>query len=206
MTVPPTAVFWDADGVLQRVRTGSEESMRPAVDGLVEDVDGFLADARREEAPALTGEVRWLDVLPGLLSRWGIADAYDDVVRTWLSIEPVPESRELIGPLRGAGVRCYLASNQDRRRARHMHEKVGYPDLLDGELYSCDLGAAKPDADYFTRALARVELPPEQVLLVDDNPRNVDAARSLGLRAECWSYHEDPAVLRDHLLRHGLPA
>jgi putative hydrolase of the HAD superfamily len=201
---PPRAVLWDADGVLQRVPAGGEESMRPALGGRIDDVDGFLAQAFWEERPALRGEVRWLDVLPGLLARWGIGDAYDDVVRAWLSIEPVVPARDLVRAVRRSGVRCYLASNQDARRARFMQENLGYPDLLDGELYSCDLGRAKPDLAYFEKVLERVALSPGQVVFVDDNVANVEAARSLGMAAETWSYAEPADVLREHLARHGL--
>jgi putative hydrolase of the HAD superfamily len=201
---PPVAVLWDADGVLQRVPPGGQESMRPALEGRVEDIDTVLAQALSEERPALRGEVRWLDVLPGLLDRWDLADAYDDMVQVWLSIEPVDDSRALVGEVRRAGVRCYLASNQDAHRAHFMQQNLGYPDLLDGAFYSCDLGAAKPESAYFEAILARLALDADQVLFVDDNDTNVEAAREVGLRAESWSYHEQTAVLRDHLTRHGL--
>ena len=202
----PTAVLWDADGVLQRVATGTEESMRPAVAGLVDDVDAFLAEAVREERPALAGQVRWLDVLPGLLARWGIAEAYDGVVREWLSIEPVEAVRDLVREVRAGGVQCYLASNQDAYRASYMQERLGYKGLLDGCFYSCDLAAAKPDAAYYSELLRRLDLRPGQVLLVDDNALNVRSARALGMRAEQWSCREATSLLRGRLARHGLPA
>ena len=198
-------MLWDADGVLQRVPPGWEESIRPAIEGHVEDVDGFLAQAFWEERPALRGEVRWLDVLPGLLERWGIPDAYDDMVRVWLSIQPVEDARALVDVVRRSGVPCYLASNQDAHRARFMQENLGYPDLLDGAFYSCDLGAAKPESAYFEAILARLALSADQVLFIDDKDSNVEAAREAGLAAEVWSYREEPAVLRAHLVRHGLP-
>jgi putative hydrolase of the HAD superfamily len=73
-TDPPVrVVLWDADGVLQRVPGGGEESMRPAVQDRLHDVDAFLAEALREERPALTGEARWVEVLAQLLERWGSA-------------------------------------------------------------------------------------------------------------------------------------
>ena len=201
----PGAVLWDADGVLQRVPRGSEESMRPAVEGLVDDVDGLLAEAVRAERPALTGDVRWVDVLPGLLERWGIADAHDDVLRTWLTIEAVPGTHDLVRALRAAGVRCYLATNQDERRGRLMHEQLGYCDLLDGAFYSYELGLAKPDPAYFAAVADRLGVAPDRLLLIDDNAANVAGARSAGLDAEVWSYREDLGVLRDHLSRRGLP-
>jgi putative hydrolase of the HAD superfamily len=198
-------VLWDADGVLQRVPDGWEESMRPALEGRLDDVDGFLAQAFGEERSALTGEVRWLEVLPGLLDRWGVGDAYDEVLTVWLTIEEVPGARDLVRALRSAGVRCYLASNQDEHRGRHMHRRLGYADLLDGAFYSYRLGLAKPDPAYFARIVEELGATPDDLLFVDDNLANVESARTVGLRAEAWSYREPLGVLRDHLTRHGLP-
>ena len=200
----PAAVLWDADGVLQRVPDGGEESMRPALEGRVDDLEACLEQAVLAERPALAGEVRWLDVLPGLLAGWGIPEAYDDVVRLWLTTEPVDAARDLVREVRSGGVACHLASNQDVHRASYMQETLGYADLLDGALYSCALGAAKPDPAYFAAVLERLGLPAGRVLFLDDRAANVEVARALGLVAETWSYREDPAALRGHLVRHGV--
>ena len=200
-----TTLLLDADGVLQRVPNGWEESMRPALEGRVDDVEGFLAEASAAERPALTGTVRWLDVLPGLLERWGIPAAYDDLVDVWLSIEPVPGVREIVEALRGKGIRCGLATNQDVVRAEFMHESLGYGDLLDEAFYSCELGVAKPDPAYFSAIIDRLDVPAGETLFVDDSLRNVEAARSVGLRAEHWVHTDGLGALRDHLVRHGLP-
>jgi len=199
------AVLWDADGVLQHLPDGWEASMRPVVGHLVDDVESFLAEAFAAERPALTGEARWIEVLPELLDKWGLADSFDDAMRVWLTIEPVTETRELVESLRAAGVGCYLATNQDEHRGRHMHTTLGYGDLLDDCFYSYELGVAKPDPAYFTTVLERLGLPAGGVLFVDDNDVNVASARSVGLRAECWHVRDGVAALVDHLRRHGLP-
>ena len=199
-------VLWDADGVLQRVPHEWEESMRPAVEGRGLDVTAFLDEAFAAERPALTGEVRWLDVLPALLARWGIGDALDEVLAVWLSIEEVPAVRPLVEKVRSAGVRCALATNQDEPRASYMRVQLGYDELMDATFWSYELGVAKPDPAYFTAVLDRLAVPASRVLFFDDNEANVVAARSVGLHAKTWSYREDVDVLRDHLRRHGLPA
>ena len=200
-----TVVLWDADGVLQHLPDGWEASMRPVVGHLVDDVEGFLAEAFEAERPTLAGQGRWVEVLPVLLERWGLADSYDDAMRVWLTIEPVVETREVVRSLRAGGVRCYLATNQDEHRGRHMHETFGYADLFDDAFYSYELGVAKPDPAYFEAVLDRLSLPPEQVLFVDDNRVNVESARSVGLCAEQWHVEDGQAALREHLTRHGLP-
>lgn len=205
-TAAVAAVLWDADGVLQHLPEGWEASMRPVVGHLVDDVEGFLAEAFAAERPALTGDARWLDVLPGLLEKWGIGHAHDDALQVWLTIEPVMETREIVEHLRDCGVRCYLATNQDEHRGQHMHTTLGYGDLFDGSFYSYELRVAKPDPAYFTAVLDRLGLPGDAVLFVDDNAANVEAARSVGLRAERWHVDDGVDVLHDLLRRHGLPA
>lgn len=199
------AVLWDADGVLQHLPAGWEASMRPVVGHLVDDVEAFLAEAFAAERPALTGDARWLEILPGLLERWGLAASYDEALRVWLTIEPVVETRELVAALRARGLLCALATNQDEHRGRHMHENLGYADLFDDTFYSYELGVAKPDPAFFTAVLDRLGLAPDQVLFVDDNAENVASAREVGLRAEQWHVDEGVDRLRERLAGHGLP-
>lgn len=199
------AVFWDADGVLQHLPAGWEASMRPVVGHLVDDVETFLAEAFAAERPALTGDARWVEVLPVLLEKWGIAESYDDALRVWLTIEPVAETRALVSALRAAGVRCYLATNQDEHRGRHMHENLGYAQLFDDTFYSYELRVAKPDPAYFRAVLDRLGVPADEVLFVDDNAANVESARGVGLRAEQWHVDDGVDALREQLRAHHLP-
>jgi putative hydrolase of the HAD superfamily len=201
---PVAAVLWDADGVLQDVPSGWEASMRPAVGHLLDDVDAFLTAAFEAERPALTGDARWMEVLPRLLEQWGVPEAYGQAVDVWLTIEPVPEVRALVEKVRASGVRCFLATNQDEHRGGYMQAHLGYADLMDGALYSYEMRVAKPDPAYFRLALDRLRLQPGQVLLVDDNVGNVEAARGVGLIAEKWHVLDGVDVLVDILRRHGL--
>ena len=199
-----STVLWDADGVLQRTPSGFEESMRPALQGRVDDVEGFMAEAFAAERPALTGDVRWLDVLPELLERWRIPEAYDDLVRVWLTIEAVPGTHEIVRALRAQGIRCCLATNQDVVRGTFMQDDLGYGHLLDAAFYSYEMRVAKPDPAYFTTILGRLDEAAKRVLFVDDSLRNVEAAREVGLAAEHWAHGDGLGALRDHLGHHGL--
>jgi len=55
--------------------------------------------------------------------------------------------------------------------------------LFDVVVCSGDEGVAKPDPAIFRRALARLEVEPQQAVFIDDTPGHVEAARSLGLYA-----------------------
>ena len=199
----PAVVLWDADGVLQTVPRGWEHSMRPVVEGQVDDVEKFLIEAFEAEVPSLRGEIPWSRQLTDLLERWGVPQLHDEALRVWFTILPVEVSRDLVRRVRAGGVTCHLASNQDRTRAEHMRREVGYDELLDGCFFSCDLGAAKPQPEFFRLVLDRLGVEPQQALFVDDNPVNVAEADALGLRALCWNDREDIDILRGWLVEQG---
>ena len=95
----------------------------------------------------------------------------------WGSIVVDPESLALVDELRGAGYGVHLGTNQDSHRARYMRETLGYDDVFDVGVYSCDIGVAKPETAYFEKAVTLIGAPAETVLFVDDKQANVDGAR-----------------------------
>ena len=199
----PAVVLWDADGVLQTVPRGWEHTMRPVVEGHVDDVDAFLVEAFEAEAPSLRGEVPWTHQLAVLLERWGVPELQERALEVWFTIIPVPGSRDLVRRVRAGGVPCHLASNQDRSRAEHMVSAVGYDELLDGCFFSWAIGVAKPDPAYFATVLQELDVRAEEALFVDDNPVNVSVAAELGVRSLCWNDRENLDLLATWLRRQG---
>lgn len=197
---PPSAVLLDADGVLQRtpedwyevlLRLGGED---------------FPAACFELERPSLRGEGDFREHMQAYIDANGITCTVDDVLDPWLRIEVDRAAMEVVAQARAAGVRCYLATNQQSVRAGHMREVLRYEDVLDGCFYSFELGVAKPDPEYFRRIAERLDLPPGELLFVDDRPDNVAAARSVGLRAEEAPQHDDGATLRRIFTAYGLLA
>jgi FMN phosphatase YigB (HAD superfamily) len=54
--------------------------------------------------------------------------------------------------------------------------------FMDGFVISGDVGARKPDTAIFGHLLAQTGAEAEDIILVDDRPRNLDAAAALGLQ------------------------
>lgn len=58
---------------------------------------------------------------------------------------------------------------------------------------SCYIGAAKPQALFYERALARFKVPAETSLFIDDRPENIETAKQLGF--QCVLYiNPDQAI------------
>jgi putative hydrolase of the HAD superfamily len=78
---------------------------------------------------------------------------------------------------------------------------MGVLDRFDFLCTSCEIGFLKPSAQAFQIALERMELPPCEVLFLDDGAVNVDAARSLGMAAHVV---KNPAQAELALQEHGI--
>jgi 2-haloacid dehalogenase len=96
---------------------------------------------------------------------------------------PIPESVELLRDLKAAGVPCYALTNMEVETYPQRLERFPFLRWFDGTVVSGFEGVAKPDVEIFELLLRRFDLAPDSTLLIDDSPRNVRAALSLGMQA-----------------------
>lgn len=193
-----SAVLWDADGVLQHTPPGCRERL-VALGGA-----GFPdAVAAAEQAP-LVGDGTFGDAVAALVRARGLGVDPDEVLDLWRGLEVDTDAFALLDAVRAEGTPCYLVSNQQDLRVGIMRDEIGYPDHVDGEFYSSELGVMKPARAFFELVLAALDLPAADVLFIDDNPDNVAAAVSAGLRAELHDPQGGVTGLREILARHGL--
>lgn len=88
--------------------------------------------------------------------------------------------------LQAHGWRVGILSNTDASHVRVFRARRWFGGLVP-ELYSFELGAAKPQPELFRRVLSRLRLPASALLLVDDSRENVMGARSAGWHAVQYS-------------------
>lgn len=77
--------------------------------------------------------------------------------------------------------RTAILSNADSSLRGRLRE-LGIHDLVDTVVSSAEEGVAKPEAEIYRRAAARIGLAPEACVFVDDADANVRAAETLGMR------------------------
>ena len=92
-----------------------------------------------------------------------------------------------LAALRAKGVRMYLATNQEHRRAAYLMENLGLSSYFDGIFYSAMLGYQKPAPEFFRLATERVGIGPSEIAFIDDYPANIEAARQFGWKAMHWA-------------------
>ena len=204
----------------------SQAGRRLAVKALMVDVDGVLVDGRPEDGRHwLTSIEEDLGFPSDTLHEQFFAPYWDDIVvgraglmehlttalqRIAPQVSPAKfvsywfeRDSRLLAPLlgefsfvRSAGIRVYLATNQEHLRAAYLMERLGLAEHVDGIFYSARLGAKKPDMEFFARVQAAVGLRGEEMLLIDDSRQNVDAALGAGWQGLHWTKDSSPEIVR----------
>ena len=192
-TTAVRAVLLDADGVLQLIGTPWYRALS-AGGG-----EAFARALLSGEVPALSGKESLRDLLERLVVELGLSKDADALMVLWRRATPDPPAWRLVRDLRAAGYLTVLATNQHEERREWMRTALGYDGLCDVDAYSCLLGAAKPDPDYFRAALEMAGVGAGEALFVDDSAENIVAAAALGLR----TLHH-PTDAGGRVLRHGV--
>jgi len=189
MTKTVSTVLFDADGVvitppfrfvayLERELNLTMEHTQEYFNGPFKDCIVGHADLKQSIAPFLPG--------------WGWEAPLDDFLQRWLEEEHVINESmiPIIKMLRDKGVVCGLATNQERYRIEYMKTEMGFSKLFDEVFGSAELGAAKPDREFYQRVTDRLEVTRGEILFWDDSMRNVHAAHEFGWQAEHFRTYE----------------
>lgn len=88
---------------------------------------------------------------------------------------------------RRRGVKVFLASNQEHLRAEFLMTSLGLDRYCDGIFYSAALSWRKPSLEFYKKITELSGFLPEELLLIDDTPANVQAALESGWNAICWT-------------------
>lgn len=193
-TGPIRAVLLDADGVLQIIGTPWRRALAEA--GGEEFATRLLA----EEGPTLEGRRRLLPFLEELAGQLGLKSTGRELLELWRRATPDAAARRLVTDLRAAGYLTVLATNQQWERREWMRAHLDYDGLCDIDAYSCLLGVAKPDPDYFRAVLTMARVDADEALFVDDSAENIAAASALGLRTLHHPSDSGGRVLRRELI------
>lgn len=184
----PRALMVDVDGVV--VVSGGPG-------GWARDMEADLGLTRAALAEHFFAP-HWNDVV---LGRAGLHERLAPVLRRiaphltsqqlaayWFEKDSVLDHRLLddLAAVRARGVELHLATVQEHLRADYLWTRLGLNERFDAMHYAADIGAKKPDPAFFAAVMGRTGFAPADLLLIDDSPRNVDAAKAAGWAAVLW--------------------
>jgi len=94
---------------------------------------------------------------------------------------------DIVKEFQSKGIKCYLASAQEKVRARYFLEEVWFDEIFDGYYISCDIGFRKDKPEYWEEVLKDLKqkysnLQNGEILFIDDGKRNIEIASNFGLQ------------------------
>ena len=112
----------------------------------------------------------------------------EEFVAAWNDIfKPITPMWESLRNLKGRGVKLILFSNTNQMHVDFfLKEFAEVFDLFEGQVFSHQVGKAKPDPEIYQHAIEKYDLVPEETLYFDDLPENITTGLQLGL--EAWRY------------------
>lgn len=179
------------------------------IEAVVFDMDGVLIDAREWHYEALNRaltlfgfEISRYDHLTsfdGLSTRQKLEilsverefprglHAFVNTLKQRYTIElietrcrPVFQHQYCLAKLRDRGLRLAVASNSVRRTVDLMMDRADLSRFLDVTVSNEDVTLPKPAPDIYLETFRRLDLPASAVLVLEDNPHGLEAARVSG--------------------------
>lgn len=188
-------VLWDLDGTLVDSEQYHWQSWRDtmAAEGVTLTHEQFRATFGWRNDAILR---QWLggDVEPERAAR--IADAKEEAYRELVrqhGLSPLPGAADWVRSLHDGGWSQAVASSAPRANIEVVMDAIGLADQFQATAASEDVERGKPDPQVFQVAAARLGVPADRAIVVEDAPAGIQAARSAGMR--CIGVRHDGLML-----------
>ena len=96
---------------------------------------------------------------------------------------PLAGAKEWLVALKAAGWKQAIASSAPRQNVDMMLRAAGLEGYLDAVVSADDVTRGKPDPQVFLTAAARVGVPPDRCIVVEDAAAGIEGARRAGMRS-----------------------
>jgi HAD superfamily hydrolase (TIGR01509 family) len=179
------AVLWDLDGTLVDSEEYHWRAWRDVMagEGVELTYEQFLASFGQRNDRILRG---WLgdDAAPERIRQ--IGDAKEAEYRRLAETEgvaPLAGAAEWAHRLHADGWRQAIASSAPRLNVEVMLRALSLDPYFDAIVAAEDVTRGKPDPQVFQRAAARLAVPAERCIVVEDVAAGIEAARRAGMRS-----------------------
>lgn len=177
------AVVFDMDGVLVDAKEWHYEALNRALAlfGAAitesEHIARFDGRPTKEKLRVLVEEGRLPRGLAGIVAELKQRYTLDAI---YARCRPEFRTQLVLSTLRRRGISVAVASNSIRQTVELMMSRSGLLDLLDLVLSNEDVRMPKPNPEIYVTAAKRLGVSPDRVLVVEDHPIGVQAARLAG--------------------------
>lgn len=159
-------------------------------------MDSLLPFFKNEFQPCLVGKADLIKEIENYLPTWGWKDSVDKFLNYWFDAENHVDKRivEAIKKIKKSGIKCYLATNQEKYRTQYLRNEMGFSKIFDKVFSSAEVGYKKPQLEFFEHILNETGLNKDEVQFWDDTEENIQGAKEFGFDAHLYQNFEGFAV------------
>jgi len=153
-------------------------------------MEKVLTFFKNEFQLCLIGKADLKQELAKYLDQWNWQKSADELISFWFEHESNLDKKmlESVKVLRSSGIKCYLNTNNERYRVQYLFENLGLKSFFDRAFSSAELGYLKPQQEFWSAIHDHLGKPEKsEVLVWDDDEKNVESAKSFGFHSEFYS-------------------
>lgn len=180
------AVIFDADGMVIK---GERPSKRLERDfGVpVADINKFFDNEFRR---CIVGNADLKDVILPYLTLWKWKGTVDDLLHFWFAESYFVDQDmiDLISHLKEPGVKCALATSQEKYRTEYMKKEMGLGKIFDAIISTCEVGHSKVSKEFISKMESILyPIKPSETVFADDREGNVEIWKGAGFKGHLYT-------------------
>jgi putative hydrolase of the HAD superfamily len=188
------AILFDLDGlVIKKKEKLFSERVSEEMNLPYEQVLEFFTGDFRE---CSFGRADLKEIIVPHLIKWGYKGSVDEFLKYWFESESDTDKDvlDIVRALSSKGIKCDIATRQEKYRKQYLLDVVGLKDMFDGIFCTCDIGYDKWQKEYWDYVFNALDAKPDEILFFCDGQKNVDNAEKLGIKAY---YYTGIEILKD---------
>jgi putative hydrolase of the HAD superfamily len=181
------AIIFDADGMI--IKRGILPSEKFAEE-LNVPLEKILVFFKNEFQLCKIGKADVKEVLEKYLPSWGWKKSVDEFLDYWFKYDSVLDQKmiESIKDLKNKGIRCYLATNNEKYRVEYFSDVLGFKDIFDGIFSSDKIGFQKSQQEFWQVVYEQTGKPDKKTVLCWDNDEEkLKAIKNFGFLTEVYT-------------------
>lgn len=151
-------------------------------------IDQFFAKSFMD---VLVGKEDLIVELDKVLPNLGYTGKTQDFIDYWFEKDSKINTEFLDWVKDRKDLTFYLATNQEHYRANYLWDNLGLSCYFDSIFYAAKIGYKKPDKEFFEYILNEIKVSPSDICLIDDCPKNIAMAESLGMHGILFNTMDD---------------
>lgn len=153
----------------------------------------------------IIGKADLKEILKIWLPKWNWEKTTDEFIDFWFEMGNNPDEKmlEIVKKLREKGIKCYLATNQEKYRTQYMRKNMKFEKLFDFVFSSAEIAYKKPEKEFYECILNNLKekgIKAEETLFFDDSEKNINEAKKLWINGFFYkNFEEFKAVIKEFL-------